>query len=278
MFVGPNYVYLQLQKTGCSHVARVLEQTIGGSESHKHARMPEAWRGGKRMVLGSIRNPWDWYVSLWTYACGTGGDLYDRLTGKLDWRAWLYPARRYPLRTLGSYARYRRIEHGKWREVYADARNPELFRRWLRMILDPALAPELGEDYADSDLAASCGFYTWRWARLFVADFATLFTSGRRTNADVTRYLDAAVAVDAFIRTESMEPDLRRVLAKLGVTDPDRLALVTNTGRTNASERERDPGYYYDPQTRELVATREWYLIERFGYTLDGTLGHEAAG
>ena len=108
MFVCENLIYLQLQKTGCSQVTRLLEETVGGEQRRKHGRLDEPLSG--RLLVGSIRNPWDWYVSLWAFGCSGRGAIRRRLTHPRrdkPWRAYV-PGRSVParsLRTLGEQAR-----------------------------------------------------------------------------------------------------------------------------------------------------------------------------
>ena len=65
MFVAQGLIYLELQKTGGTHIRRLLERYTGGKPVGKHNRLPAG--SDADFIIGSIRNPWDWYVSLWAY-------------------------------------------------------------------------------------------------------------------------------------------------------------------------------------------------------------------
>ena len=67
MFEADRLLYIDLHKTGCSHIGRLLQETVGGRRLGKHNR-PSAMPTD-RMIIGSVRNPWDWYVSLWAFGC-----------------------------------------------------------------------------------------------------------------------------------------------------------------------------------------------------------------
>src|SRR6185503_14274720 len=71
MFVSDRLIYLQMQKTASTHVARVLAEVVGGEQHQQHIRLRVEPEG--RLVAISIRSPWDWYVSLWAYGCREGG-------------------------------------------------------------------------------------------------------------------------------------------------------------------------------------------------------------
>ena len=81
MFVSDKLVYLQMQKTASTHIAKTLAAVVGGEQHLQHKRLAIDPAG--RLVVASIRNPWSWYVSLWAYGCrGGGGEsgLYNQVT------------------------------------------------------------------------------------------------------------------------------------------------------------------------------------------------------
>lgn len=71
MFVNDSFFYLQMQKTGCTRIAEILLDVVGGEQLNpKHTTVVKP----DRPVIGSIRSPWAWYVSLWSFGCqGEGG-------------------------------------------------------------------------------------------------------------------------------------------------------------------------------------------------------------
>ena len=67
-----SFIYLDVYRTGSSHVLSLLPQITAEKREriHRHAAItkgrPFGFTGGKR-VFATVRNPWDWYVSLWAY-------------------------------------------------------------------------------------------------------------------------------------------------------------------------------------------------------------------
>lgn len=82
MLVSDHLVYLELPKTACSHIRDLLKLLVGGDIVGKHNRLPGHLMQQNKMIVGSIRNPWDWYVSMWAYGCDRKGLLYKRLTSR----------------------------------------------------------------------------------------------------------------------------------------------------------------------------------------------------
>ena len=105
-----NFIYLDVYRTGSSHVVDLLGKICEGKPIHavRHASLtrcrPWGTTGGK-VVFTAVRNPWDWYVSLW--AIGADGKrpirkpmlehkaqadvdaLYDRSDPKAGFSRWL---------------------------------------------------------------------------------------------------------------------------------------------------------------------------------------------
>lgn len=102
MFRHDRFVYLQMQKTGGTRIAEILSEVVGGEQVNpKHTSIANP----DRPVIGSIRSPWAWYVSLWAFGCqGEGG---------------------YRTSLLESYPE---LEH-----LYSDVENTVYFREWLRV-------------------------------------------------------------------------------------------------------------------------------------------------
>ena len=73
MFVNDRIAYLQLQKTASTHIAQLFREYVGGESLSKHSRLRD--EHGDRHIVGSIRNPLDWYVSLWAHGCRNRGAL-----------------------------------------------------------------------------------------------------------------------------------------------------------------------------------------------------------
>jgi hypothetical protein len=55
-------------------VTRLSSPGLAGEQRGKYNRPDPSLTN--RFVMGSIRNPWDWYVSLWAYGCLCKGSVY----------------------------------------------------------------------------------------------------------------------------------------------------------------------------------------------------------
>lgn len=273
MFVSDRIVFLELQKTGCTHIRNLLKELVGGELVGKHNQASPALFSGGRFFLGSVRNPWDWYISLWAYGCDRKGALFANLTQeglKIKGRGWRtnpYAA----LRGLLGSSPNRNAE--AWKRVYADVNDAGAFREWLRMMHDWQYLPEIGEGYRQSGLSRVTGLLTYRYMKLFACkegepDRAAALS----TFDDLVEYERKHCFIDHFIRNENLESDLLAglKLAEIGIPAETESNVVSRP-KTNTSSRKRGTAYYYDSAAEALVADRDRLIVEKFGYHAPGS-------
>ena len=267
MFFSEDLVFLQLQKTGGTHIAALLTEHLDGRMRGKHG--PLDFDPGRRLVAGSVRNPWDWYVSLWAYGCADEGGVQGLLKSNRLKTAKYIAGRAGRQPELWRGALYDLISHmGRdvdfWRDVYADPYDPMRFRRWLRVVLSPEGRRLLGADYSLRSLAEFAGFYTYRFLSVFTpVEKWRKHADDIRSPEDLDPFIDAHGAVQMFIRTEFLEDDLAEVFERIG--RPEITAKVLKRARVNASKRGRVLSYY-DDETLSLVGQAEDVVVERIGY------------
>lgn len=262
MYVSDRLVFVDLPKTASSHVRRLLARLEPGREVGVHVRAGSALRHSDREFWGTIRNPWDWYVSLWAYGCGGRGTLHGAVTSDLGWlraRGWKHA----PVTALRSLLANPRRHRDAWRASYANAGDPACFRRWLTMVHDPAFAGDLGDAYAPSGLANDHGLLTWRYLRLY----CDALPRPSIDPAALQRFDDAHCYITRFLRTDRLADDLEGAFEALGrPLDAEERRLLQAGKPSNPSVRERDPGFYYDAETIDLVARRDALLVRKFAF------------
>ncbi len=286
MFVSDKLVFIELQKTGSTHVRHLLTELLGGSLEGKHnAPTPEILDQGLP-ILGSVRNPWSWYVSLWTYGCSKKGVLYQRLIDPARWQTKNKqvdtsgdddddeaPAgraqpglkkgkgmgMRKPLPPLASAERAANF----W---YADPGNVEAFREWMAVVMSPAARRIVESGYRRNPISKCCGLMSYRYFKLFVRDTDQLGPE-YKSLAMVKRLDEERCWVNHFIQSERLEDDFLKALAASGVVLTDeQIANVRSARKRNVSERPLPTNAYYDETTIRLVQERERFIIEKFGY------------
>ena len=174
MLKSNDWLYLDLQKTGCTFLRKKLPQ-ISGSENIK----------GKKHVIPSIsdyklpkiltiRNPSTYYFSLWSYGLDGRGGLWKKAKKNLN-----------PV---------------ELNEIYGD-KNKKCFQKFLRLVLKPKdyLVPAKGID-----------LYTYRILRLLIPSKTTILElipslKPGRGNVDFVEKFNQYIP-EVLIPTENLNP------------------------------------------------------------------------
>ncbi|MCB1447678.1 MAG: hypothetical protein KDJ87_18315 [Rhizobiaceae bacterium] len=268
MFVGKKLVYLQMQKTGSTHVTKVLKQNIKGKTRERHEQLEDYAAFADRPIISSVRNPWDWYVSLWAFGCSGGGGFHKYLIHN-PWSEIRHAIRyRKAGAVVGSLVRLvtRIGRRPDWKALYSDARNEANFRIWLKLVLGAEGLHIAKEGYAASPVRNVIGFMTFRFLALTTA-YDKWNGLGRKagTYEELAAFADAHTVTSRILRMESLNEELLDLLTSVGKTIS--MEDLEAIGKTNASSH-RKYDTYYDDETYRLVAERDRFIIERYGYTM----------
>jgi hypothetical protein len=265
MIVTDHLIYLQMQKTGSTYVERLLVQHAGGIQHGKHQRIPANFEIGNRLIVGSVRNPWEWYLSLWSYGCAGKGSLRNRLTHRLSLRH--HGAKVQPAAMLSGIFHQLRGSPERWEAVYRSVADPQAFREWLKMILDPAARGLLGYGYAGSPISSGAGLYSYRLAQLYSKNLNALKAIELSEPERLPDYFRDGLALDAVIRLEQLEADLTDVLVHSGQAHAGELAQwLAHMPALNASKRPHSVRAYFDAASFDLISHRESAARRHFGY------------
>lgn len=250
------YIYLDVYKSGSAHLKHLLPEITEGEQVRlrRHAPItaarPYSWTGGK-LVFVTVRNPWDWYTSLWSYACERKGAI------------WRFFSEALPKDEL---------------KMMFDTQNPVVsFEKWLRAVNDKDFMTRvIRNNLPESGLAGIVGLYTFRFMRV-TTPYPTLFLKNWLVPS-----IDAAIRYERWfhmyrevLRSESLNTDLKAFVAKYRQRcrfKPDAEAIIDRLAAAprNASTRVL-PGFrdYYTDSTRQLVADKDRLFLELFDYRFE---------
>ncbi|MEM9249552.1 MAG: hypothetical protein AAGB05_12760 [Pseudomonadota bacterium] len=275
MFVSDELVFLHLQKAAGTRVVDVLARTLPGRVTPGHDPLRTGARG--RAVAAAIRDPWDWYVSLWAYGAMGKGGVRGHVTQSHSafYRQTLRAVATGRLRPEDAWRCLRRDrdrDPRAWAARYAaggvPAEEAARFRHWLRAVLTSPGAGHLPGLYPALPLCGQVGFMSYRVLSLFV-EWSEWCRARRRirTPSDALDILASASILTHVLRCERLEADLDALLRTLGHVRRmgGRGDRSTEGTRPNRSLR-RDFTEYYDAETVALVAQRDRLVVEAFGY------------
>ena len=247
-------------------MSRVLAMISPEGQREMHSRLPVSVLNSGRLIAGSVRNPWDWYVSLWGYGCDGKGVVHEKLTEPQ--RIGGHGLIRSPSEGICDLLHDLKRNRKFWMEVYSDSDSPELFRKWLNALLTSYGRDDMRGKYTRSSLSGFAGFYTYRYCYLFHDTYAHLF-DGSIGNMQTLREADMKHnMVDHVIRMENITEGIMEMLKVSGTSVDSAFGnRITSLEKTNPSSRKMDFSLYYDKPTSELVGRREALIIEKYGYS-----------
>ena len=231
MIVTDKFVFVHLPRTGGTFTSEVIKRFFPSAHEIGY-HLPRALlprQYSHLPVLGAVRNPWEFYVS---------------------WFHHVWP------RDAGTVLVSWMTENGKL--GFADTTKNALnfgsddnrLDRLISMLPDNVdygkrNIPNLTTDAVRRIRGTGIGYYTFRFNHLF----------GNSDNMYVCRL-------------ETLRQDLVKFFEQIGAATDELREYILRSDKKNTAEYQ-DISTYYTPELAKLVAIRDQYLIEKFGYTFE---------
>jgi hypothetical protein len=240
MIVTDKFVFVHLPKTGGTFVSEVIRKFFPSAHEIGHhlprELLPREY--SHLPVLGTVRNPWEFYVSLYHY-------VWPRDAASIL-ASWMSENGR--LGFIGSIRNVLNLGVNDERLDVLIEMLPEHVDYSRRQI------PNVTKDAMRRVRGTGVGYYTFRFNELF-------------GNAD-----------DVFVyRLETLKQDLVAFFEGIGAATDELRDYVLRSDKKNISEH-LHYSTYYTPELAELVSIRERALIERFGYVFEQASSVENGG
>lgn len=267
MFICDELIYIQMQKTGCSHIALLLSKLFEGETIGSHNSASLEQLKSTNYFISSIRNPWDWYLSLWTFGVqGRGGFMHHLTKRELhkSFRSFLKnPKKNYQV-FFSELTKNVKI----WRSVYDRSDHVESFRKWLRLINERSNSRYISKRYGNAVITSLCGLMTFRYLYLCCCNVKKLKKPGLISSIDELIQFDSDNCyIDYFIRQEALEDTFCEAIEQVRPLTQKERELIFGLGRTNTSVRMLSIADYYDKESIDLIRSRDRLIIEKFDYS-----------
>ncbi|GAA6184338.1 sulfotransferase family 2 domain-containing protein [Aliiglaciecola sp. NS0011-25] len=267
MFISDEVVFVELHKTACTHIDNLMCKILHGKLEGKHNKAYSELFNGKRQFIGSIRNPWDWYVSLWAFGCEKKGGLYKHVTDRsinLTGISIKDGVNAFGLSLLGKLTK----KTSEWEASYKDVNDPACFKRWLKLLHDPRRSFDFGEGYGAAPMHNFAGLLTYRYFNLFCSIASDIKPFSKQTSlSELVQYDKENCFIDSFIRNENLESDFLVGLEKAGISITEQhREIIFSSNKTNVSQHDRNTAQFFDEEANRIILNREKFIIEKFGY------------
>ena len=268
MFLSDNLCYLEMHRTGSIHLVELLNKYIShGKIIGVHNRASRDIYDSNRYFLGSIRNPWEWYVSAWSYGCVKKGGLYTRLTSKKIYFNNL-GFKIKPL--LAPYIFLQQLWRplSVWHELYSDTQSVKNFRKWLKLLLGGSRIYDIGEGFALSSISKFAGLMTYRYLVLYSSNIKKLYDNSIVSYKNLEEFDKKYNVLDYTIRNESLEESFFDALLNLNIKiDEKEKDQIRKLKRTKwGAWRDQKLNDFFDDECLELVQEKEKFIINKYRY------------
>jgi len=269
MFISDKLCFLELGKTGCSYIREILSQNIQqGVLTHIHDTINDNLLNSNRFFLGSIRNPFDWYVSLWAFGFfkKKKAPLYSNLTSRRINPFRLSSINKNYLKKTKFISNqfFKDIDNNK--KLYSDPLNINNFREWIKIILKKKNKDQLGEHYAISNTNKFIGYMTFHYLLRFInpSKLYMLFNNEIGTYEDLKSFDKKSNFIKSIVRFENIDQDLLKIFNQLNIQVDEEKILQKKP--VNKSIRLRDTMSYYDNETINIVRQNDSLIFEKYKY------------
>lgn len=251
-----NCVLLQLKKTGSTTAERLLTERYTCVKHQKHMQLRKPIN---KKVYCFVRNPFDWYVSMWAFSRMQKGSLFHFTTGKMNKidlakYSMLRFLRHKKLPVSAKYLKYDNEFHKEFNTIYCMENEKESFRAWLKLILSEKAKHFLLGDTHFGNKKNTLGYFTMQFLRI---------SSHEKNWLEYLREMDVSPAdwyskysvVDHYFKLEKFD-DFIQAFGLFG--EHSQLA-------ENRSLRQRYQEYY-DEDCKKLVIEKDYLIFELFNY------------
>lgn len=178
MFESNDFIFLHLPKCAGTYIQNVLKDNLLGKISKKNHKTIRIYDKNRPKIIGSVRNPFSYYVSNWSYSCQMKGE---------------------PFRLF--------IEERPDKiNLFKDPNNVKNFKEWFNILhyeidLD---APSLGitRKPNTSYRQQNVGYYTF-----------TFFKMYNELKFELLKTPEKDILVNEFIKVETIDEDLKRIFS-----------------------------------------------------------------
>jgi len=255
MIISDRFVFLHLQKCATTFVSTLLEEMFSDARRKRpdHNSFTDIKpRDLGKTIFGTVRNPWDWYVSYYFYKKPKGERGLARKTfieQEPALGALLYP--KFSLYAGGTF--------DYWLgELFRAGLNGAVFRGSGRhgvVVIDTALMNTLG-----------IGPYTYWFVHCYFEDPETVLQ-----NWNVDRILSGdlgSLGCKNYCRVEDLRNELLRFFASidLELTSEQHSLLMSYPIKNNSNPGNRVTETFYNEEKSALIREKEELIVRMFGY------------
>ncbi len=236
MIITDYFVYIHTSRHAGSFINRLILENVSGAQGIRyHGQLSDLPDEYKHLpVIGFIRNPWDWYVSMYFDYKSKKQYIFEIISenGSLDFSKTIERFIR-----LGDESELSNILLNK---LVAQAPDNYLQQLPLKLIM-PGILKKHFKEYPNH-----CGYYSWVIKKMHEVD---------------------GVFVGQIGRFENLRADLLSLFDITQTPITSTMYNYINKGKAiNTSQRNKSYQAYYETDLKDLIYEKDQFIIDKFSY------------
>ena len=263
MIIGKNFYITEMPKTGTTFLRNYFKQYKNVKITLHHDTLDQNDKmnlSQKKYKIGTIRNPYLWYFSLWKWSCikKKNSPIFSDLTSKR------IKIKRFKIKkNLFKYILCQFLKNKKEIvNIFSDINSKNNFNQFLKILLDFKYRNLVSSDYSFIP-HKNLGFMTYYFLahNLSKKHFENLYSSEQELSL-ILKYLDKKLELNYFLKTENLYNGLKIFLKKNNMQNKQFKKIEKNSSKKTKIHIKN----FITKQNLKLIEQKDSYLFEKFKY------------
>lgn len=264
MIVGKNFFITEMPKTGTTFLRNYFSQYSNVELTIHHETLNENKRYNLldfQNKIGTIRNPYEWYLSLWKWSCKKKEEspIYN------DFRSIRLKLRRLKLNNRIFRYIFTQItkDKKKLETLFSDVNSKKNFNKFLEIMLNFNKRYLISSEYSFVPFK-NLGYMTYIFfsQNVLRKDYNTMYNSNYKLS-EILIFNNSKLYTKKFFKTERLNISLKKFLQKNHFKVKSFKILKRNSSTKLLN---KDFKKFFLKKNILLIEKKEDYIFKKFGY------------
>ena len=264
MIFGKNFYITEMPKTGTTFLRNYFKQYKDIKLSTHHDTIDENVEFNYSTIefkIGTIRNPYAWYLSFWKWSCQQKkrSPLYSDITSRrLKFKRLKFNS------NLISYIFCQLTKNKKdLKKLFKDVNSKKNFNHFVEILLNYKYRNIISSDFSFIP-HKNLGYMTYCFLTQNISkkDYKRLYYSNEKFSS-ILKFLDSRLNLNFFLKTENLTNNLKIFLKKNKFFVKDFKKI-----KRNSTKNKIDKNYlnFFTKKTLKIIEKKDDYLFRKFKY------------
>ena len=264
MIIGKNFFITEMPKTGTTFLRSYFKQYKEVELTNHHETLNQNKRYNLlkfRNKIGIIRNPYDWYLSMWKWSCKNkrGSPIYSDLTS-----VRLKLKRLRISKRLIEYIKVQIVkDRNSLKKLFLDVNSKKNFNKFLDIMLSFKNRYLIGSEYSFVP-HRNLGYMTYIFfcQNLLRSDYNIMYLS-KYSLSKILDHNNKKLYTNIFFKTENLNKSLKYFLKKNKIKVKKFNNLEDNSTSKNFRSNYK---YFFSKKNILLIEKKEDFIFQKFKY------------